>query len=54
MSDEVLSKLMMCENSGRFRKRGSINPFDLKYVVLYSTNKNKNEIDMLKTKKKET
>ena len=28
MSDEVLSKLMMCENSGGFRKRGSINPFN--------------------------
>lgn len=45
MSDEVLSKLMMCENSGGFRKRGSINPFNLNYVVLYSTNKNKNWIN---------
>ena len=47
MSDEVLSKLMMCENSGGFRKRGSINPFDLKYVVLYSTNKNENWINKI-------
>ena len=47
MSDEVLSKLMMCENSGGFRKRGSINPFALKYVVLYSTNKNENWINKI-------
>lgn len=52
MSDEVLSKLMMCENSGGFRKRGSINPFDLKYVVLYSTNKNKNWINQIDFKNK--
>lgn len=45
ISDEVLSKLMMCENSGGFRRRGSINPFNLNYVVLYSTSKNKNWIN---------
>ena len=37
LSDDVLSKLMYCENSGGFRKRGSTSPFDLKYIILFST-----------------
>lgn len=48
--DDPISKLMKCENTGGFRKRGHIKPFDLKYVVLYSTNSNKewqNKIDEL-------
>lgn len=37
ISDEVLSKLMKCENSGGFRKKGSLKDKKLKYIVLYST-----------------
>lgn len=40
MSDEVLSKLMKCENSCGFRKKGSLKDKKLKYVVLYSNGNN--------------
>ncbi|ACD23559.1 DUF3883 domain-containing protein [Clostridium botulinum] len=40
-SDEALSKLMRCENSCGFRKKGSLKNPNLQYVVLYSTGKQK-------------
>lgn len=46
-SDEVLSKLMRCENSGGFRKKGSLKNSRLQYVVLYSTGKHNEWKDML-------
>lgn len=35
--DDPLSKLLDCENQGGFRKRGTTHPFQLHYVVIYST-----------------
>lgn len=46
-SDEVLSKLMRCENSGGFRKKGSLKNSRLQYVVLYSTGKHNEWKDIL-------
>lgn len=46
-SDEVLSKLMKCENSCGFRKRGSLKESKLKYVVLYSTGEHEDWKDTL-------
>ncbi|MDZ4992311.1 hypothetical protein GNF80_04895 [Clostridium perfringens] len=42
LSDEVISKLMNCENSGGFRKVGK-SKGKLNYVVLYSAENNKEE-----------
>lgn len=44
LSDDALSKLMLCENSGGFRKKGSVNPFNIKYIVLFSTG---NDVDWM-------
>ncbi len=46
-SDEALSKLMKCENSCGFRKRGSLKESKLKYVVLYSNGEHENWKDTL-------
>ncbi len=46
-SDEVLSKLMGCENSSGFRKKGSLKNSKLEYVVLYSTGKHSDWKDTL-------
>ncbi|WP_045517864.1 protein NO VEIN domain-containing protein [Clostridium sporogenes] len=46
-SDEALSKLMKCENSCGFRKKGSLKESKLKYVVLYSTGKHSHWKDIL-------
>ncbi|WP_205609997.1 restriction endonuclease [Clostridium botulinum] len=51
LSDDVLSKLMLCENSGGFRKRGKTDPFNIYYVVLYSSG---NDIDWMDTIELET
>lgn len=52
-SDEVLSKLMKCENSCGFRKRGSLKEAKLKYVVLYSTGNHEDWKDTLDIEKGE-
>ena len=46
-SDEALSKLMRCENSSGFRKKGSLKNPKLEYVVLYSTGKHSDWKDAL-------
>lgn len=46
-SDEALSKLMRCENSCGFRKKGSLKNPKLEYVVLYSTGKHNEWKDTL-------
>lgn len=52
LSDEVISKLMSCENSGGFRKVGK-SKGKLNYVVLYSAENNKEEwIDKINYEKK--
>lgn len=37
ISDDPISKLMKCENMGGFRKLGSVNPFSMRYVTIYSS-----------------
>jgi len=49
-SDEVLSKLMRCENSCGFRKKGSLKNLKLHYVVLYSTGEHSEWKDTLDIK----
>lgn len=49
-SDEALSKLMRCENSCGFRKKGSLKNQKLEYVVLYSTGKHSDWKDTLNIK----
>lgn len=39
--DDAISKLMNCENSSGFRKKGSLKDKKLKYVVLYTTGQHK-------------
>ncbi|OGS55130.1 MAG: hypothetical protein A2Y20_04925 [Firmicutes bacterium GWF2_51_9] len=41
MSGSILDKLMKVKNQGGFRYRGKINPFDIKYVVLFTTYEDK-------------
>lgn len=47
VSDDVISKLMQCENSGGFRKVGKTNPVDLKYVILFSTLQEERWMDII-------
>lgn len=47
VSDDVISKLMKCENSGGFRKVGKTNPVDLKYVILFSTLQEERWMDII-------
>lgn len=47
ISDDVISKLMKCENSGGFRKVGKTNPIDLKYVILFSTLQEEHWMDII-------
>lgn len=47
VSDDVISKLMKCENSGGFRKVGKTNPIDLKYVILFSTLQEERWMDII-------
>lgn len=52
VSDDVISKLMKCENSGGFRKVGKTKPFDLKYVILFSTLQEERWLDTIDEDKK--
>lgn len=52
-SDEVLSKLMKCENSGGFRKKGSFKDKKFKYIVLYSTGNHSEWTDSYNEKTRE-